>query len=368
MKFTKSLFVTPLLCLLVFQVSAEIRKYSNEFLALGAGARGFGMSGAQVASVKDVTAGYWNPAGLLHTKDNDFQVTIMHSEYFAGIAKFDYGAIAIPLKDNKRVFGLSIIRFGVDDIPNTLQLIEPDGTINYSNITTFSAADYAFITSFAQELDVKGLRVGGNAKVIHRKVGHFGSAWGFGLDAGIQYDLKNWTFAAMGRDITGTYNAWTTNFTASEKEVLLLTGNELPGNSLEVTTPKLILGTSYRHEFKNKFSILPELNLDLSTDGRRNVVLSADPVSIDPHFGFEFGYSNFIFVRGGLGNFQKATDDFEDKTITTFQPNAGIGLVIKNISIDYAFTDLGNQSQALYSHVISLKLDVNKRSGIQKRR
>ena len=50
---------------LIFPALAQFRKYSNEFLNIGAGARGLAMGSAQVASVNDGTAGYWNPAGLL---------------------------------------------------------------------------------------------------------------------------------------------------------------------------------------------------------------------------------------------------------------------------------------------------------------
>jgi hypothetical protein len=42
------------------------------------------------------------------------------------------------------------------------------------------------------------------------------------------------------------------------------------------------------------------------------------------------------------------------------QPNFGIGVKIKRISIDYARTDIGNQSIALYSNMFSLRLDINK--------
>ena len=109
------LFLLTVVCCRSF---GQFRKYSNEFLNIGAGARGLAMGSAQVASVKDGTSGYWNPAGLVNVKDNP-QLNIMHAEYFAGIGKYDYASIALPLKDNKRTLGLSLLRFAVDDIPNT---------------------------------------------------------------------------------------------------------------------------------------------------------------------------------------------------------------------------------------------------------
>jgi hypothetical protein len=68
-----------------------------------------------------------------------------------------------------------------------------------------------------------------------------------------------------------------------------------------------------------------------------------------------------IFLRAGVGNIQKVTSDIDAKSITTMQPNIGIGIRIKTITIDYAFTNLGYLSNALYSHVFSVKLDINKK-------
>src|ERR1700750_3210216 len=141
-----------LLTILSFSCFGQFRKYSNEFLNIGAGARGLAMGSAQVASVKDGTSGYWNPAGLVNVKDHT-QVNIMHDEYFAAIAKYDYASLALPLKDSKRTLGLSLLRFAVDDIPNTVFLVQPDGSIDFSNITTFSSADYAFLITLAQQVD-----------------------------------------------------------------------------------------------------------------------------------------------------------------------------------------------------------------------
>ena len=138
--------LASLLLMLFFPVIvfSQFRKYSNEFLNIGAGARGLAMGNAQVASAEDATAGYWNPAGLTGVKDHP-NAGIMHAEYFAGIAKYDYLSLAVPVQDNKRTLGFSLLRFAVDDIPNTLFLVEPDGSINYGNIQSFSSADYALL-------------------------------------------------------------------------------------------------------------------------------------------------------------------------------------------------------------------------------
>ncbi|HEX6192993.1 MAG TPA: hypothetical protein VFZ42_11550, partial [Chitinophagaceae bacterium] len=167
---TNRLYLTLLTTFLVFTASAQFRKYSNEFLNIGAGARGLAMGSSQVASVSDGTAGYWNPAGLVGVKDHP-QVNLMHAEYFAGIGKYDFVSIAFPAANNKRTFAITGLRFAVDDIMNTLFLVEPDGSINYNNIQAFSSADYAFLASYAQKLKEspnKNIHFGVNAKVIHR--------------------------------------------------------------------------------------------------------------------------------------------------------------------------------------------------------
>ncbi|HVD99139.1 MAG TPA: PorV/PorQ family protein [Cytophagaceae bacterium] len=332
-------------------------KYSNEFLNIGVGARALGMSNVQVASVNDVTAAYWNPAGLLNMKSKH-EVALMHSEYFAGIAKYDYGAFATHL-DSQSVIALSIIRFGVDDIPDTRYLYDANGALNYNNIRYFSAADYAFLLSYARQTKlVPGLQFGANFKVIHRTVGQFANAWGFGLDAGAQYIRKKWKFGLMARDVTGTFNAWSHN-TALIQDVYAATGNTIPQNSIEVTLPKVILGVARQFKMFKKIGLLTAIDFVNTFDGKRNVLIKSNVVSIDPMAGFELDYNQIIFLRFGAGNIQKIKD-FDKGTKTTFQPNFGIGVRISRLYIDYALTDVGNQAEALYSNVFSLKLALNK--------
>jgi hypothetical protein len=353
--------ILTLCCFLILSISlyAQAPIYSNEFLAIGVGARAIAMSNSNVAVVDDVTSGYWNPAGLTSITNN-IQASVMHSEYFAGIAQYDYAAIAAKV-DNKSSIGFSFIRFGVDNIPNTTQLIDAQGNINYDNITTFSAADYGFLFSYARNIEkIKGLKVGANVKLIHRIVGDFAKSWGFGLEAGAQYNVGKWMFGAMARDITSTFNAWSFNLSDQMKEVFTETGNEIPQNSLEVTLPKLILSAARKFKISNKFSLLTDIDADVTFDGERDVLIRSSQVCVDPHCGIELSFKNFLFLRGGIGNIQQETD-ITGKEIETFQPNFGVGIKIKEIlSIDYALTNIGDKTIALYSNIFSLKLNINR--------
>lgn len=360
----KKLIVIILVIVGVDAFSQSAPKFSNEFLSIGVGARALGMSNAYVTTVNDVTSGYWNPAGLTQIS-KDFQVSLMHAEYFAGIAKYDYGAFAATI-DSSSAFAFSIIRFGVDDIPNTTQLIDADGNVDYDRISSFSVADYAFMFSYARKSKIPGLRYGANVKIIYRNVGEFASAWGFGIDGGVQYDYKTWKFGLMARDVTSTFNAWSFSLSQETIDVFNATGNEIPDNSLEITLPKAILGIGKEVQISKKFSALGEIDFDFSTDGKRNVLITGDPVSVDPHMGVEVGYNRMIFLRAGVGNFQKVTDILKNDKIT-YQPNFGIGIQFKGIALDYAFSDIGDQSDALYSNIFSLRFDINKQAHEQKR-
>lgn len=321
---------------------------------IGVDAAAFGMANAVVASTGDVNSGYWNPAGLLNLEDN--QLSLMHASYFANIANYDYAAFAMPL-DDESVVGLSLIRFGVDDILNTTQLIDDEGNIDYNRISLFSTADYAFTFSYARALPLDGLNVGVNAKVIRRIIGEFASSWGFGLDAAIQFKSKNdWYFGFMARDITTTFNAWSID----EEKFADIQGavegqnQELP-ESTEITIPKLQMGVAKKWVFHYDFALLAEVDFNFRF-AQTNDIVSTSFTSMTPATGIEFGYLDLVFVRMGAGNFQNVTQLDGAETVG-FQPNIGVGFKYKGIQIDYALTDIGDQSAALYSNVFSLKID-----------
>ncbi|MDB2493127.1 MAG: PorV/PorQ family protein [Flavobacteriaceae bacterium] len=336
-------------------VSQTTRNYSNEFLNIGVDASALGMSNAVVASSSDVNSGYWNPAGLVHLEDNE--IAIMHSSYFANIANYNYIAFAMPLDDRSAV-GLSLIRFGVDDILDTTKLIDQQGDINYDRINLFSAVDYALIFSYAKKLPFKGLNYGVNAKVIRRIIGDFASSWGFGLDAGIQFESNDWQFGLMARDITTTFNSW-----AIDADRLQDIKDAIPGQNqeepeaTELTLPKLQLGVSKLFTFNYDYTLRTEIDLICRFE-ENNDIISSSFVSINPAIGLEFGYTDLVFFRAGVGNFQNELQ-LDNSSPLTFQPNFGVGFKYNGIFLDYAFTDIGDQSAALYSNVFSLKIDLS---------
>lgn len=346
------------LAILIYSAFAKAqtsRAYSNEFLNIGVDAAALGMSNAVVASTGNVNSGYWNPAGLMRLEQKE--LSLMHASYFADIAQYNYGAFAMPI-DDQSAFGFSIIRFSVDDILNTTQLIDDQGNINYDRISTFSTADWAFTASYAREAKLDGFSYGGNVKIIRRIIGDFASSMGFGLDVGIQLERNNWQFGLMARDITTTYNTWSVN----EEEFATVSGavvnqnQELP-ETTEITLPKLQLGVARQFTFHYDHVLLAEVDLNMRFI-QTNDVISSSRVSATPALGLEYAYTNLVFIRAGVGNFQNI-QQLDGNDQVAFQPNIGVGFKYKGIAIDYALTDIGDSSAALYSNIFSLNVDLS---------
>lgn len=332
-------------------------KYSNEFLNIGVDAAALGQSKSVTATSKDVNSIYWNPAGLSSVTVN--QGALMHTSYYAGIGSYDYAAVAIAPKEKEGVVvAFSLIRFGVDDILNTTLLVDKYGNIDYTKISLFSAADYALSFGLGKKIAaIPGMSVGMNAKVIRRKIGDFASSWGVGLDAGMQYSIKNWRFGLMLRDITTTYNTWeidTDNFQLI-KDAIPGQNQELP-ETTEITLPKVHLGIAKYFKLKNQdFHLLSELDLH-TRFAQTNDLISTESFSIDPSIGFQLDYLKIVFLRVGVGNFQNV-EQYDDSNSLSLQPNIGLGFSYHGIQIDYALSNIASAGNALYSNTFSLKID-----------
>jgi hypothetical protein len=91
----------------------------------------------------------------------------------------------------------------------------------------------------------------------------------------------------------------------------------------------------------------------------RNTLIRDQNWSMSPVFGLEASYKKLIFLRGGVGNFQSTVNFEQTAREVSFQPNLGVGIKLGPVHIDYALTDIGDQSTALYSNVFSLRFNIN---------
>lgn len=287
-----------------------IGKYAGEFLSIGVGGRASALGSANIAIVNDVTAGYWNPAGL--AKLNYPQISLMHEEHFGNLVNYNYAAVAIPY-DKDMSFGLSIIRLSVDGIPDTRNALydaNGDGVLDihsdrldYSKITEFNNTDWAVYFSFAKRYDEK-FYWGANVKLIARDIAEY-NAFGIGFDIGAYFNpFEKFHLAAVLNDVTTTFVAWSTG------------RNEL-------ITPTLKLGTAYEIEALAG-KILPIVDFDIRFENRKTAsILNVGAISIDPHFGLEYKFKNLFAVRGGFNEIKQFT--------------IGAGLFLPKLQIDYSF-------------------------------
>lgn len=314
------------------QAQTVISKYAGEFMALGVGGRALGMGGAFVAIANDVTAGYYNPAGLANI--NYPQLALMHSEQFGDLVNYDYGAVAIPYSSDMS-FGLSVMRLGVDGIPDTRNALydaNGDGIIDinedrldYSRITEFSNQDWAFYLTFAKR-QTENFYWGVNAKIIRRDLAEFG-ATGIGFDVGAYYiPMENLFLGANLQDATTTLVAWSTG------------RNEL-------VSPTLKIGGAYKFVEILGGYIMPALDFDIRFENRRYASnFNIGPISFDMHAGFEYSFKNVVSVRAGYNDVKQFT--------------VGAGVKLPKLNIDYSFARFSDSEidRLPDSHRISLML------------
>ena len=305
-------------------------KYAGEFLSLGAGARSAGLGGTGTALSNDVTAGYYNPANL--SLLNYPQIAVFHESRFSGLFNYDYGAGALPV-DERQTVALSVIRFGAGEIKDTRNAlidrngngeIDEDDRLDPNRIRIGSAADWAFIGSYARTINEK-LAVGGNVKILYRSILDT-SAWGVGIDIGAQYrPLDHLRLGATLFDATKSTLAWET-------------GHQ------EFIVPSLRLGGAYDLMIAGKHGVVPTVDAVFRFEGRSEAAnVDLGVASLDVAAGLEYGYDQKFFARAGYSELG--------------QLSIGAGVKLPKLNIDYAFTRENAELEGIgATHRVSLML------------
>lgn len=349
--------IRALLCLAVWlafpavdAAGQKVAKYGADFLAGGVGARSLGMGGASVALASDVYSGYWNVAGLSHLEYPE--IAYMHSERFAGVVSFDYGAAAFPVNSRSTV-GLSFFRSGVNDIKNTLDAWDAERDQPKPNpesyFQSFSAADMAFFIGYSRLLR-DNMSGGVTAKIIRRSIGDFASAWGYSFDVAVQYQTGRYRFGFNLQDASTMLQSWSVN-QASLQNIQDVFGDELPEGGTELVLPVARLGSGAVFGIGSD-QLIVGLDVDLAFDGQRSQAVNLGDVSFHPRLGAEYSIKNVVAFRAGLNRI-----GYSDANGLDLTPSVGAGLTLRQVTLDYGFGDFaGMVSELGYSHRISLRL------------
>ena len=270
------------------------------FLKLGLGSRPAAMGEAFAGVADDVTAIYWNPAGL--GKVGEKQVSFIHSEWFQGIHHSNIGycqpAFGGTLGAAGTILWIDGIERRAGDTAN------PDGYIVSRDI----AASVAYARPMSENLNL-----GATLKILFQQLDDR-SATGVALDLGLLYNMKDDVATGISIQNIGYESAF-----ISEQSPLPL---------------NLKLGIS---------KMYPDSRLTIASDINYGIM---DNVFI-AGAGMELWLHPMFCVRGGYKYNTASTVSLGFLSGIT----CGAGFNVNNIEIDYAFVPYGDLG---FTHRVSM--------------
>ena len=273
------------------------------FLKIGVNAASTAMGGAAVSNSSDVSAAYWNPAGLANS--DEMNIMFSNQEWLAG-SNNQYLGLSIPTSSFN--LGLTIALSGVSDIERRDErpTVEPLGY--------FSSNSLAMAFSAAISMN-RNFKIGATAKFLYEKI-HIYAANGFALDLGL---IKTLNF-----------------FNLRSAIVLKDIGSMSTLSSESTTLPTRITGG-----LSSGFNRGTSLKLNWAFDVGKYL----DSGSF-VRLGGEATFSDMLSLRGG---YRKNSENSSGIT-------AGIGIRLNRYTFDYAYLpfdfNLGD------THQISFGIDL----------
>ncbi len=309
------------------QVVSKRGTSAAPFLSIGQGARATGMGGAFVAVANDVSAMYWNPAGIADLKG--IGVLVDHTSWIADIS-YEYIGVTIDLGSYGGL-GVNVTASNIGDMAVTT-VDQQDGTGEI-----YGVSDLAAGVSYGLRL-TDDFTIGFNPKIVYQKIWKM-SASAIAVDVGVKYRTP-FPGVTLGMSIS--------NFGSKMKmqgaSGLILydsdptTTGHNPRIPAELSTDEWELPLTYR--------VGVAYDLALGDFGALKFALDALHPSDNyesVNVGGEFVFHESFYVRGGMKSlFQK--DSEEGLAL-------GVGVqqfLVGNLrfSIDYAYQDFARLKNA----------------------
>jgi long-subunit fatty acid transport protein len=295
------------------------------FLSIGQSGRAVGMGSAFVGVANDVSAIYWNPAGLAALKG--VNVMFDHTAWIADI-NYNFLAASYNIGDLGTV-GISFTSSDVGEMKVTT-IEQPEGTGE-----VFTVSDASFSIAYALQLTDK-FAIGFNPKFIYQNVWKM-DATAFAIDLGVQY-ITPFDGIVLAMSIS---NFGTKMQLAGNSNLILYDPDPVNGGNndkipayLETETWSLPLnfrvGLAYNPVFNENHKLTLAVDAAHPSDNYESI-----------NAGAEYTFNNFISLRGGYKSL------FLDASEETF--TLGFGLrqqLMGNVSVmvDYAYQDFGRLS------------------------
>ncbi|MEN8193042.1 MAG: PorV/PorQ family protein [Bacteroidota bacterium] len=300
-----------------------------QFLKINVGPRAIGMGSAFTATANDISAIYWNPAGLAN--DHSSNAYFNHTSWIADV-DLEFAALSSYIDGFGTIGAFVSVAKTIDgEIVRTID--QPEGTGEL-----FDAGGISIGLTYSREL-TENFSMGFNFKYIQERIWHM-SAQGFALDVGALYKIDILNEFRLGANIS--------NFGTKMK----LTGRDI----LEVKT----VGEGNQGNLINTSIDLDEFSLplifrvgvaaDLIKSESLRFTLGMDAVHPNDHTeyinaGTEFGWKEIIMFRIGYRSiFERDTE----KGLTM-----GMGFYYRLSSsikflFDYAYQDFGRLQNVHY--------------------
>lgn len=188
----KKIFTLVLLTICMFSfLFAEQNSSAAAYMRLGTGAKAMAMGGTGVASIDNITATYWNPAGLANLKT--FEFGSMIADGLGWDRSYNYSAIGFRLPN-----GYAALSW------NNANVSDFEGYDENDNFTgNFDNSEHNIGLSYA--LGSPKFKLGATVKAFISSIdGDFET--GYGTDLGIIYDANQYfSIGVMCRDLYSEY-------------------------------------------------------------------------------------------------------------------------------------------------------------------